>query len=114
MPNKKGMHDMEYASFIFNIFIEFVCSLQGLLHLLDVKKDFVLKTSIIGSICGKVVFIFYFVFTIMNGIVYTTYYDYTIYKRDSDGIFAEKKEVPYSRNKSYYFLISKNWVNSFL
>ena len=27
--NKKGMHDMEYTSFIFNIVIGFVCSLLG-------------------------------------------------------------------------------------
>ncbi len=82
---------MEYTSFIFNIVIGFVCSLLGLLHLFDVKKDFVLKTGIIGLICGIVGFIFSFVYVIMNGIVYTTYYDSTVYKRDSDGVFAELK-----------------------
>ena len=98
--NKKGMHDMEYTSFIFNIVIGFVCSLLGLLHLFDVKKDFVLKTGIIGLICGIVGFIFSFVYVIMNGIVYTTYYDTSLYKRDSEGVFAEKKGSNY---KCLYF-----------
>ena len=32
---KKGMHDMEYTSFIFNAVIGFVCGLLGLLHLFE-------------------------------------------------------------------------------
>jgi len=90
---KKGMHDMEYTSFIFNAVIGFVCGLLGLLHLFDVKKEFVSKTGIIGLGCGIVGFVFSFVYVILNGLVYTTYYDYSnrIYKRDSDGAFAEKK-----------------------
>jgi len=90
---KKGMHDMEYTSFIFNAVIGFVCGLLGLLHLFDVKKEFVSKTGIIGLGCGIVGFVFSFVYVILNGLVYTTYYDYDnlIYKRDSDGAFAEKK-----------------------
>ena len=35
---KKGMHDMEYTSFIFNAVIGFVCGLLGLLHLFDLKN----------------------------------------------------------------------------
>lgn len=45
---KKGMYDMEYASFIFNIVIGFVCALLGLLHLFDTKKEMVPKTGLIG------------------------------------------------------------------
>ena len=41
--NKKGMHDMEYTSFIFNIVIGFVCALLGLFHLFDLKKRICLK-----------------------------------------------------------------------
>jgi hypothetical protein len=37
----KGMHDMEYTAFIFDIVIGFICGLLGLLHLFDIKKDFV-------------------------------------------------------------------------
>ena len=90
---KKGMHDMEYTSFIFNAVIGFVCGLLGLLHLFDVKKEYVSKTGMIGLICGFIGFVFSFVYVILNGLVYTTYYDYNngIYKRNSDGAFAERK-----------------------
>ena len=92
---KKGMHDMEYTSFIFNAVIGFVCGLLGLLHLFDVKKEYVSKTGMIGLICGFIGFVFSFVYVILNGLVYTTYYDHNgispIYKRDSDGVFAEFK-----------------------
>ena len=86
---KKGMHDMEYTSFIFNMVIGFVCGLLGLLHLFDVKKEYVSKTGIIGLGCGIVGFIFSFVYVILNGLVYTTV-DTGIPKIDSDGAFAER------------------------
>jgi len=90
---KKGMHDMEYTSFIFDIVIGFVCSLIGLLHLFDLKKDLVSTTGLIGLGCGIVGFVLTFVYVIFNGIVYTSYYDdNTIYKTDGDGAFAEKVE----------------------
>ena len=90
---KKAMHDMEYTSFIFNAVIGYVCATLGLLHLFEVKKEFVSKTGLIGLGCGIVGFVFSFVYVILNGLVYTTYYnrDDIIYKRDSDGVFAEKK-----------------------
>ena len=88
---KKAMHDMEYTSFIFNAVIGYVCATLGLLHLFDVKKEFVSKTGLIGLGCGIVGFVFSFVYVILNGLVYTTYYDRSLYKRDSDGVFAEKK-----------------------
>ena len=92
---KKAMHDMEYTSFIFNAVIGYVCATLGLLHLFEVKKEFVSKTGLIGLGCGIVGFVFSFVYVILNGLVYTTYYNYNggdiIYKRDSDGVFAEKK-----------------------
>ena len=36
--NHKGMYNMEYTSFIFDIVIGFVCGLLGLLHIFEVKK----------------------------------------------------------------------------
>ena len=99
---KKGMHDMEYTAFIFDIVIGFVCSLMGLLHFLDIKKDFVEKTGLIGLCCGGVGFILTLVYAIFNGIVYTNYYDIDniIVKRDGDGAFAELKGNEY---ESLYF-----------
>ena len=85
---KKGMHDMEYTSFIFNMVIGFVSGLLGLLHLFDVKKEFVSKTGLIGLGCGIVGFIFSFVYVILNGLVFTTV-DTGITKIDSDRKFAK-------------------------
>ena len=87
---KKGMYNMEFTSFIFNICIGFSCGLLGLLHLLEVKKEFIPKTGLIGLICGVVGFVLSFVYVVYNGIVYTKYYDYgnIVYKRDSEGAFA--------------------------
>ena len=86
---------MEYTSFIFDIVIGFVCGLLGLLHLFGVGNDFIQKTGIIGLGCGIVGFALTFVYVIFNGIVYTNYYNndyYPVYKRDSDGAFAEWEE----------------------
>ena len=100
---KKGMHDMEYTSFIFDIIIGFVCGLIGLLHLYGFKKDFVSNTGLIGLICGIIGFIFTLVYVIFNGLVYTTVYlnnGPAIYKRDGDYAFAEKDGNNY---KCFYF-----------
>ena len=92
---KKAMYNMEYTSFIFDMVIGFVCGLLGLLHHFEVKKEFVPKTGIIGLGCGIVGFVFTFVYVIFNGLVYTSYYDYIIYKTDSKGAFAEWKNDKY-------------------
>ena len=85
---EKGMHDMEYTAFIFDIVLGFVCGLLGLLHLFDLKKDFVSNTGLIGLICGVIGFALTFVYVIFNGLVYTTVYT-SINKRDGDYVFAE-------------------------
>ena len=85
----KGMHDMEYTAFIFDIVIGFICGLIGLLHLFDLKKDFVSNTGLIGLICGIVGFVLTFVYVIFNGLVFTGKYSEEI-ERDGDGAYAEK------------------------
>ena len=99
---EKGMHDMEYTAFIFDIVIGFVCGLLGLLHLFDLKKDFVSNTGLIGLICGIIGFALTFVYVIFNGLVYTTVYieSPSYYKRDGDYVFAEKEGDKY---KCLYF-----------
>ena len=92
--NEKGMYNMEYTSFIFDVVIGFVCGLMGLLHFYGLIQNFSPKMGLIGFGCGILGFVLTFVYVILNGIVYTTYYNentYMIYKRDSDGAFAEKK-----------------------
>ena len=108
---KKGMHDMEYTSFIFDIVIGFVCGFIGLLHLFDLKKDFVSNTGLIGLICGVVGFALTFVYVIFNGLVYTTVYainedgTFAIIKRDGDYAIAEKDGDKF---KCLYFDHEKN------
>jgi hypothetical protein len=85
---RKGMHDMEYTAFIFDIVIGFVCGLIGLLHLFELKKEFISNTGLIGLGCGVVGFVLTFVYVIFNGLVYTNY-DTGVYKIDGDGAFAE-------------------------
>lgn len=99
---KKAMYNMEYASFIFNIVIGFVCGLLGLLHQLGLKPQFISKTGLIGLGCGVIGFILSFVYVIYNGIVYTNYYDNnnSIYKIDKFGAFAELNDDKY---KCYFF-----------
>jgi len=80
---------MEYTSFIFNTAIGFICGLLGLLHLFDVKKEYISKTGIIGLGCGIVGFIFSFVYVVLNGLVYTTV-DTGDIKLNSDGAYAER------------------------
>ena len=85
----KGMHDMEYTAFIFDIVIGFVCGLIGLLHLFDLKKDFVSNTGLIGLICGIIGFVLTFVYVIFNGLIFTGKYSNQI-EGDGDGKYAEK------------------------
>ena len=87
---KKAMHDMEYTSFIFNLVFGLICSLLGLLHHFELKKEFISKTGLIGLLCGFIGFVFSFIYLVYNGIVYTNYYDTSVPKRDSGGVYAEK------------------------
>ena len=112
---KKGMHDMEYTAFIFDIVIGFVCGLIGLLHLFDLKKDFVSNTGLIGLICGIVGFALTFVYVIFNGLVYTTVYALDvnlngIIKRNGDYAIAEKDGDKF---KCLYFDHEKNDFSQF-
>ena len=89
---EKGMHDMEYTAFIFDIVIGFVCSLIGILHIFEVKKEFVSNTGLIGLICGIIGFVLTIVYVIFNGIVYTTY-GINKFKVNGDSAFAEKVDT---------------------
>ena len=119
---KKGMHDMEYTAFIFDIVIGLICGLLGLLHIFEVKKDFVSNTGLIGIICGVIGFALTFVYVIFNGLVYTTVYAGTIdistgsasihgvLKRDEDYAIAEKDGDNY---KCLYFDNQYNLLSIF-
>ena len=103
---EKGMHDMEYTAFIFDIVIGFVCSLIGVLHIFEVKKEFVSNTGLIGLICGIIGFVLTFVYVIFNGIVYTTY-GIDEFKVNGDSAFAER--VDSNKYECIYFDEKENW-----
>jgi uncharacterized membrane protein (DUF485 family) len=105
---EKGMHDMEYTAFIFDVVIGFICGLLGLLHIFEVKKDFVSNTGLIGLICGVIGFVLTLVYVIFNGLVYTTIYVDSIEKRDGDYVIAEKDGNTYK----CLFFDDKNNINS--
>ena len=129
--NKKGFHDMEYTTFIFDIIIGFICGLLGLLHLFNANTGFISKTGLIGLICGIIGFILTFVYIILNGIVFTSYGDFIYleggystsdYKIDSDGVYAEwdsgnnmykctyfDEDDPYALYAKYSDLIQKQY-----
>ena len=98
---------MEYTSFIFNIFISFVCVLLGLYGL---QKETIPKTGYIGMGCGIVGLILTLVYVIYNGVVYTNYYNTEIYKVDGDGAFAEYDQKNNRYECFYYKKDDKNAV----
>ena len=91
---KKAMFYMEYMSFICNLCIGFIGILLGLYFLQD---NMIPKTEMIGMCCGIIGFILTFIYLVLNGIIYTQYYETSdIYKTDGDGAFAK-----YAKNKGY-------------
>ncbi len=86
---RKAMYNMEYTSFVFDVVIGFICGLLGLLHIFEVKKDFVANTGLIGLICGIIGFVLTLVYVIFNGLVFTNNYSDQP-KADENGAFTEK------------------------
>ena len=85
---QKAMYNMEYTSFVFDVVIGFVCGLLGLLHIFEVKKDFVANTGLIGLICGIIGFVLTLVYVIFNGLVFTSNYSDQA-KADENRVFAK-------------------------
>ena len=72
----KAMHDLEYTSFIFDIFLGCFCCILSLLHFFNVGKYCEKITGIIGISLGFIGFIFTFIY-----IIYSAY----IFNNDNDG-----------------------------
>lgn len=83
---KKSFYTIEKAVFIINIGIGFICALLGLFGL---EKETSKKSGMLGLALGIIGAILTFIYVIFNGIVYTNYYDKTIYKINENGAFAE-------------------------
>ena len=75
---EKAMYDLEYAAFIINIVLGFVCADLTLLHYMGISKDFEVKTGIIGFASGIIGFILTLVY-----ICYSEYTSETVLPMDS-------------------------------
>jgi hypothetical protein len=68
---QKTMYDMEYAAFIINIVLSFVCADLALLHYIGIGKDFEMKTGVIGLVAGVIGFILTLVYVCYSGYIFT-------------------------------------------
>ena len=68
---ERAMHNMEYATFIINIILGFVCADLALIHYLGYGKDFEIKTGVIGFIAGIIGFILTLVYVCYSGYIFT-------------------------------------------
>jgi len=82
---KKLMYTLEQGTFIINLGVGLIGVLFGLFGL---EKEFKPKVGIIGLILGILGFILSLGYTIINGVVFTNYYEISIIKREEDSSFA--------------------------
>ena len=97
---QKAMYGLEYASFISDLILGFICALLSLLHFFGVGNSFEKFTGIIGLICGIIGFILTLIYIIYSGYIFThdgkgdyeydsPSYSGRVYKLDKDRKFAE-------------------------
>ena len=84
---QKAMYGLEYASFISDLILGFICALLSLFHYFGVGKDFIKITGIIGFASGIIGFVLTLIYIIYSGYIFThdgpgKYYDYGYYTTD--------------------------------
>jgi hypothetical protein len=104
--DKKAMYGLEYASIIVNIIFGFACGFSALLHNLDMGKNFIKMTGLIGSCFNFVGFFLIFMYICYSSFLFSNespdmeyidsnggpgYYKGTV-KLYSDGSFAKWDE----------------------
>ena len=67
----KAMYGLEYASFISDLILGFICALLSLLHYFGIGKNFEKITGIIGFTSGTIGFIITLVYIIYSGYIFT-------------------------------------------
>ena len=68
---QKTMYDMEYAAFIINIVLSFICADLALLHYIGIGKEFEMKTGVIGLVAGVIGFVLTMVYVCYSGYIFT-------------------------------------------
>ena len=119
---RKGMHAMEYSSFVIDSILGFVLTFISFLHFLGIKNEYIPITALIGISSSGIGFIFTFIYIVYNGLVYTNDYyilkiDYDtempIFKSDSDMSFAKLdnegryKCIDYDTQQNVYSFYAK-------
>jgi hypothetical protein len=108
---EKAMHNMEYATFIINIILGFVCADLALIHYLGFGKDFEIKTGVIGFIAGVVGFILTLVYVCYSGYIFTNdvaFLDITISPTNIDYDDDDTVERLYSNGARYKWKSEEN------
>ena len=105
--DKKAMYGLEYASIILNLILGFACGFLALLHNLDIGKNFIKITGLIGSCSNLVGFVLIFIYICYSSFLFSNespdmeYLDSTdepgynkgIPKLYSDGSYAKWDET---------------------
>ena len=86
---KKAMYGLEFSSLIIDVFLGFICALFGLLHFFDVGKFFQKISGLIGVATGIIGLVLTTVYVGYSGYIFTKNNNTNIYKRDSEGAYAE-------------------------
>lgn len=105
----KAMYEMEYAIFTINLGIGVICVILGLYN---IQKETISKTGIIGIAIGGIGFILTFIYVILNGIIFTNYFEDQNYKIDEDGSYAylandNYKCLYYTEDYDFWALVAK-------
>jgi len=69
--DKKAMYGLEYASIILNLILGLVCGFLALLHNLDIGKNFIKKTGLIGSCSNLVGFVLIFIYICYSSFLFS-------------------------------------------
>lgn len=92
----KSMHDLEYASFIFDIVISFICTILSLQHFFNVGKYFQKITGIIGSISGIIAFLLTLIYVVYSAFIFNNDNDKT------DKLFENSAYMKWDGTKYIY------------
>ena len=69
--DKKAMYGLEYASIILNSILVLVCGFLALLHNLDIGKNFIKITGLIGSCSNLVGFVLIFIYICYSSFLFS-------------------------------------------
>ena len=97
---KKAMHDLEYATLIFNFVLSFICANLSFLQCTHIAKGITKKIGLIGTILGFCGFVLSLVYISFNGYIFTKDFAYT-------GNFRIKKLFP---NGALYKYLNNKYI----